>query len=188
MDYEEFVQKYKVSKDKEAFAKKHIKRQYVPYVEKLSEAKKIANISTHVTIDKKIVYSKNTPILYFLKTTRLLALYTDVEIKETDNINNAYDALAEIGAFDTLLSQIPEGEITQFTAMIDMCVADIYENERDIASFLDTKFEALGMILNTMLESFKQTLGDVNVEQLVKDNISKFPTPESNDNTSTENN
>ena len=155
MKYFEFVQKFKISKDKEALVKKHIKRQYVPYSEKLAEAKKIAELSTHTTINDIKTYRKDTPIIYFLKTIRLIALYTDIEEEVPSNINKFYDSLAEVGAFDALLSQIPEGEITQFSAMIDMCVSDIYENERDLSAFLDTKFEALGIVLNTMFDSFK---------------------------------
>ena len=168
MKYTDFIQKYKIAKDKETLAKKHIKRQYVPYAEKLAEAKKIADLSTHITIEDKTIYYKNTPILYFLKTTRLLALYTDIEQGEESDINVFYDSLAEIGAFDALLSQIPESEITQISAMIDMCVSDIYENERDISAFLDTKFEAMGMTLNTMFNSFKEALSESNLEELIK--------------------
>ena len=182
MLYTDFIQKFKISKDKEALAKKHIKRTYVPYAEKLAESKKIADISTHATITTpsgtEVVYKKDTPILFFLKTTRLLNLYTDIEQGETSDINKFYDSLAEIGAFDILLSQIPESEVTQFSAMIDMCVSDIYENERDLSSFLDTKFEAISMVLSTMLESIKETVKDTNIEQLIQNNISKFPDSE----------
>ena len=174
MKYTDFIQKFKISKDKETLVKKHIKRQYVPYAEKLSEAKKIADVSTHVTINDKQIYKKNTPILYFLKTIRLLALYTDIEQAEDADINKFYDSLAEIGAFDALLSQIPEGEITQFSAMIDMCVSDIYENERDLSAFLDTKFEALGIVFNTMFESFKETMNNSGIEQVIKNKISEI--------------
>lgn len=188
MIYTEFIQKFKISKDKEAFVKKHIKRTYVPYAEKLAEAKKIADLSTHTTLTTslgtEIIYKKDTPVLYFLKTIRLINLYTDVEQGETSDINKFYDSLAEIGAFDALLSQISEGEITQFSAMIDMCVSDIYENERDLVSFLDTKFEAMKMILNSASEFLKDKLSESNIEALIK----QYQTTTTEDTTKNDNN
>lgn len=172
MLYSEFNNKMKIAKDKEATAKKHIRRTYVPYSEKLAEAKKIAEISTHTVINDKAVYKKNTPIQYFLKITRLISLYTDIEL--TEDINKAYDSLAESKNLDLLISQIPESEITQFTTMVEMCVSDIYENERDLSSFIETKIEAFGLSLNQMVDSLKETIENVDMEQ-VKNVISKTP-------------
>lgn len=170
MNCKEFVTKFNMAKDKENFAKKHIIHSYIPYAEKLAEAKKIAELSTHITIGDKVIYKKNTPIQYFLKITRLIIRYTDVEFSE--DINKDYDILAEKGVLDVLLSQIPESEIAQFTTLVEMCVADIYENERDISSFFETKFESLGLTINQMFNSFKETVD--NLPENIKDNISNI--------------
>lgn len=174
MNFIEFSQKFKISKDKESFVKKHIKRTYVPYAEKLAEAKKIAEVSTHIIVNQETgeqMYKKDTPIQYFLKTTRLLFLYTDIEIDNND-INKVYDTLAESGAFEYIFSSIPEGEITQFSSMIDMCVSDIYENERDLTSFFETKLTAFNLTFNEIVGAFQNTIGEL---------TANLPVPESSE-------
>ena len=168
MDYIKVVAQYKTSKDKESFVKKHIKRSYVPYAEKLSEAIEIANRSTHISIDDKVLYKKNTPIMRFMSIVRIIALYTDIEC-EQDKIVDMYDALSKEGLMVQLLSSIPETEISEFMSLVDMSVSDIYENERDLSALLDSKMTALELAMNTLLDSFQSTLEKIDAKQLLND-------------------
>ena len=168
MDYKQFIQGYKTNKEKEKYAEKHIIRKYVPYADKLSEALKIAEISTHDILDElnnKKIYKRNTPTQYFYTTVRLVLMYSDITYEDKE-IVSMYDALSEVGALDALLSQIPETEITMFRTLVEMCVNDIYENERDTVSFLERKTDVLGIVFNQMLETFSDTLSKVDLEQL----------------------
>ncbi len=178
MNCKEFVTKFNIAKDKDNFAKKHIIHSYIPYAEKLATAKKIAELSTHVTIGDKVIYKKSTPMQYFLKITRLVVLYTDIEFSE--DINKDYDTLAEQGVLDILLSQIPESEITQFTTLVEMCVSDIYENERDLSAFLETKLESLSLVLNQITDTFKEVMENTDINQ-IKNEISNISVDDKNE-------
>ena len=185
MEYTKFVQQYKVSKDKEAFVKKHITKTYVPYVEKISKASGIALGCTHAVKDHPELYKKDTPSQYFATIMRLVEMYTDITYADADVVK-AFDAMAELGIIDVILSSIPENEVTQFRSIVDMCVSDIYENERDITALLDNKFSALQLAVNTLLESLQTTLQNVDLNELVQNNISQFPIKKQDDDESTD--
>lgn len=173
MEYKQFITGFKNSKDKEAYAKKHVKVSYVPYADKLTEAKKIADIATHVEINGKKVYKKNTPIQYYLTTVRILMLYTDITSEGNDI--EMYDQLVSTDAITPLFSHIPESELAQFKAMIDMCVSDIYENERDLVSFLETKIEAIGLTTDTIIQSLSEVISKNEETKEVGNNVVDFP-------------
>lgn len=175
MEYTNFVIQYNTAKDKEAFCKKHVTTKYVPYADKMSKASGIAYASTHSVPDQPQIYKKNTPALYFSTIIRLLSLYTDIEYDEK-NVVDVYDKLSECGALNILLSAIPESEVTEFRALVDMYVSDIYESERDISSVIENKMEAIRLVANTVLEPFGDTLNKIDVNELVKDKITPFPT------------
>lgn len=168
MDYIKVVAQYKTSKDKESFIKKHIKRSYIPYAEKLSEAIEIANRSTHMSVEDKVFYKKNTPIMRFMSMVRIIALYTDIECGQ-DKVVEMYDVLSKEGLMVQLLSSIPETEISEFMSLVDMSVSDIYENERDLSALLDSKMTALEFAMNTLLDSFQSTLENIDAKQLLND-------------------
>lgn len=172
MDYTKFITGYKLNKDKDDFIKKHITKQYVPYATKLTLAQSIAKTCTHVTIDGKEVYKKNTPSQYFATVMQLITQYTDIQY-DISIINQVYDALVESGAMQVLLSSIPESEVTEFRTLIDMCVSDIYENERDVTSFLETKIEAINLTVNQMLSSLNETISAFKPES--ENNEDDFP-------------
>ena len=181
MDYTNFVAQFKTHKDKEQFVKKHITTEYVPYANKLAEATTIAKNSTHIVINDKEIYKKNTPIMYFWTMVRLVSLYTDIEYPQ-DKVMDLYDSLSKNGCMAMILSLIPESEMSEFRALVDMCVADIYENERDTISFFESKFEALNMVFGGIADTLKDTLNSDEVKQMLKDKIVQFPNIETNSN------
>ena len=177
MDYKQFLTGYKAAKDKEAYVKKHMKRLYVPYTEKMAEAKKISELATHVEINGRKVYKKDTPLQYFLTTMRIIALYTDVTGAQDGFEMAMYDAIVSSDAITSIFSCIPESEITQFKTMIDMYISDIYENERDLVSYIETKIEAINLTSNQIFEA----LGEIVAQTELKDNknnIVEFPNNE----------
>ena len=157
MDYTKFISDYKLNKDKESFVKKHITKQYIPYATKLALAQSIAKTCTHVSINGKDIYKKDTPAQYFATVMHLITQYTDIQYDATI-VPQVYDALMESGAMQVLLSSIPESEVTEFRTLIDMCVSDIYENERELSSFLETKFDAISLTIEQIMSSIQDTL------------------------------
>lgn len=165
--YKQFVTKFNNAEDKVEFCKSHIVNKYVDYQTKLTEVRRIADLGNYSSVSsfeeneegqERRIYKRNTPIMFYLLKMRLLMDYTDVEIKDGEELD-AFNALEEIGAVDGLISSIPENEITKWNTMLQMTNDDIYANERDFASYLDTKVDALGMILNTLLSGLGEVAG-----------------------------
>lgn len=163
--YKQFVTKFNNAEDKVEFCKSHIINKYVDYQTKLTEVRRIADLGNYSSIpsfeeneggQERRIYKRNTPIMFYLLKMRLLINYTDIEIKDGEELD-AFNALEEIGAVDGLISSIPENETIKWNTMLQMTNDDIYANERDFASYLDTKVDALGMVLNTLLSG----LGEV---------------------------
>ena len=168
MDFTKFIQQFKVAKDKEAFVKKHIVKQYISYGVKLTLAHSIAKTCTHISIDGKDYYKKDTPAQYFTTIMQLVKQYTDIAFEDS-NIAAVYDALMEVGALSSILASIPESEVAEFRALVDMCVSDIYDNERDITSFLETKFEAINLSVEQIMNGLTEAIG------AAQNNITEFP-------------
>ena len=169
--YKQFITKFNNAEDKVEFCKLHITNKYVDYQTKLTEVRKIADIGSYSSIpslvegeeDRK-VYKRNTPIMYYLLKMRLLADYTDIDIKDGEELET-FNALEEVGAVDGLLASIPENELTKWHTMLEMTNDDIYANERDFASYLDTKIDAVTMVLNTLLSGLGDVVGKLESEQ-----------------------
>ena len=178
MDYIKVVAQYKTSKDKENFARKRIKKTYIPYVEKLAEANRIANTCTHFILNsgeenEKIIYKKNTPMMRFLSMTSIITMYTDIECDQ-DKVVAMYDALSEDGLMVQLLSSIPETEVSEFMSLVDMCVNDIYENERELSTIIESKLEAINLVVSQIFSTFEETLSQPEVKETLEDKIKQF--------------
>ena len=167
MDDKKFVEQFKTLKNKEDLVRRHIKTYYVPYVEKLSNAIDIAKNTTHVEISGKQIYKKNTPSQYFFTIMRIIVLYTDIEFSNDEYIA-AYDELNKNEIISMIFDNIPEKEITEFKTLVEMCVNDTYENERDISSLLENKLEAVNMVIGQIQEAFTDVLKQVDIQELMK--------------------
>lgn len=162
--YQQVITKYKNAAEdkKDDILKGMIVKEYVDYQTKLTEVRKIVDLCSHSSIPdpadnskEKSIYRKDTPLMYFLLKIRLIKAYTNIEIAD-DKVFEAYNTLDEVGMLDKLLSFVPETETAKWTTMLQMIDDDMYANERDLASYLDTKIDALGLVLGTMA----QQLGD----------------------------
>lgn len=169
--YKQFVTKYNSSEDKAEFCKSHIVNKYVDYHTKLSEVNRIVDIGNHSSAlllsdndNDKIGYWRNTPIMYYLLKLKLLELYTDINIKEGEELQT-YNALEEIGAIDNLVSSIPENEVMKWNSMLQMVNDDIYINERDLVSYLESKVDALNVVLDTMLSGLGEVANKLELVQ-----------------------
>ena len=96
----------------------------------------------------------------------LITQYTDIQY-DASIVPQVYDALMESGAMQVLLSSIPESEVTEFRTLIDMCVSDIYENERELSSFLETKFDAISLTIEQITSSIQDTLSKLQENEML---------------------
>ena len=153
MNYKEFVKKYRDASNKEAFLKKHIVKTYLPYATKIAEAKEIVKITCYKEINGKEMFSQDSPSFFALFMMRVISNYTDIEY---ENGLEAYDAIAEAGAFENIILAIPPKEYDTFSTVLQMVKDDEMENYRSLAGILDTKIEAINLALNTMLETISK--------------------------------
>ena len=168
MKVKDFVEAYKTG----AFdVSKHITTKYLPYAEKMAEAKEIAERSCHIEVNGQQVFWQNTPMQYHLFIQRIITRYTDIEI---ENPVEDFDVLNEVGAIDAIIQAIPQREYAEFDTVVKMSMSDVMENERSFAGFLDNKFGALKLMLDAALEDDQVKEAITTAAQ----NIVQFPTEE----------
>ena len=79
-----------------------------------------------------------------------------------------FDKLNSSGAIEVLISCISEKEYTEFNTVLQMTYDDYVFNNRSITSFLETKFDAITIAGQTILEPIIEKLlgGDEIVQTL----------------------
>lgn len=174
--YQQFITKYKNTEEekREELVKEQIITSYVTYQEKLGDVKAIVDIGNHDTVpnpteDGEVtIFRRNTPIMYYFWKIKMIDRYTNIKVEDGKELE-MYNALEELGLVDELLQSIPVMELKKYSELIEMVNDDLYMNERDIPSFFETKVDALGLVLNTLLSSLGE-LGkaaeDVNLQAI----------------------
>lgn len=153
MKYDEFIEKYNQASDKKKFLIKHMVKKYLPYQDKIAEAKEIIKRTCYVEIDGRKVYQQNSPLYFMLFMLRIIANYTDITFEEGAEALTAFNALSEVGLLEPIISVIPPKEYDTFNTVLQMCKDDEMENYRSLAGFFETKVEALGLSLNALAEA-----------------------------------
>lgn len=157
MKSEEFVkgyQKAKKTNSHEAFIKKHITKTYLPFELKIAEAKDVVEKSCYKEINGKRVFQQNSPAFFMLFMLKVIANYTDIEIGENEEALTTFNAFAEAGLFEALISIFPR-EYDSFNTVLQMVKDDEMENYRSLAGFFETKVESLDMALTAIAETTK---------------------------------
>lgn len=161
MDYKKFIDEYNVANDKTKYVQKHMLNSYVPYEDKVAECRKIIDITSHkmVTVNDQEhkIYWNNTPMQHMFYIITLISLYTDIEWTKDSGDNNenlkVYNELSKNGSIYTIISLITPFEKQSFDTVLNMVEEDTYENERSIPSYLDTKIDALELMLTSVLNN-----------------------------------
>ena len=85
----------------------------------------------------------------------LISLYTDIEWNKDAGDNNEnidiYNELSKNGSIYIIISLIEPFEKQAFDTVLNMVSEDVYENERSIPSYLDTKIDALSLSINEII-------------------------------------
>ena len=186
MTIREFLDGYdKLASDnlKENFLNARITTEYIPFTVKMSVCEKIAYATTHIdtgegTKYKKAILKENTNARYVLFTLNIIDLYTDIGI-EWDNpdisITTQFEMLDKSGMIETIVSLVPEIEISKFENILQASVNDMLNYENSIINYLDVKFDSIGLVFeglkDVLAESIQQAIGKNLDIEMVKELI-----------------
>ena len=162
----EFVNGYKeitTDKAKENYFKKNVNiKTYLPILNKITIAERIADVVCF-EYEKYITESGeeksrstmnvqvNTPVQYLLICRAIVENYTDLEIEDT-SFYKEFDALQENGIMDKIICTIPNDELKNFEAIVNMKREDILYNHGTVKGFISDKVEGIAMISSTVLK------------------------------------
>lgn len=162
----EFVNGYKeitTDKAKENYFKKNVSiKTYLPILNKITIAERIADVvcfehEKYITESGKeksrstMNVQVNTPVQYLLTCRAIVENYTDLEIEDT-SFYKEFDLLQENGIMDKILCTIPNDELKNFEAIVNMKREDILYNHGTVKGFISDKVERIAMISSTVLK------------------------------------
>ena len=162
----EFVNGYKeitTDKAKENYFKKNVNiKTYLPILNKITIAERIADVvcfehEKYITESGEekgrstMNVQVNTPVQYLLTCRAIVENYTDFEIEDT-SFYKEFDALQENGIMDKILCTIPNDELKNFEAIVNMKREDILYNHGTVRGFISDKVERIAMISSTVLK------------------------------------
>lgn len=155
MKIEQFIDEFNKSQDKEAYVKKHITKEYIPYSHKISLCNNIAEFTTHKQVQGRKIFSIDTAMRYMLFVLTIIESYTDIELGLDDKRMKAFDLIEQYNVM-FFIANCMGNEYKRLDTVLKMQVDDIYSNERDLPSFLDTKIDAINLVLEKMGELNEQ--------------------------------
>lgn len=153
MNIDTFINGYNSAKDKDAYIKKILKTDYIPYTEKINDCNRIIKTST----ESDGIFKLNTPAQFMLFTVNLISKYTKLEY-DPDNIVEFFEALDKDDLINTIYSIIPEREVASYQTILNMCADDYFETNRSLVSYIETKVAALQMTGDTLLEALYELI------------------------------
>lgn len=131
----------------EKYIEKHITKKYLPYAMKMAEAHNIVKSSSYYADADTKRFRLNSPARYILFVVSVLTHYTDIEFGK--NVSEDYDALAECGALEGIITAIGE-DYDVFQTVVNMTLDDEMSNERELASFFEHRIVAAQKMLENV--------------------------------------
>lgn len=189
MKIKEFCKQYEqlsTKTAKEKFIKDNIQfKTYVSFLMKDTLAQNLINVSMYEYEDyidedgnkqrrKTGNIQVNSTVQYLLFCRLIIENYTDLEI-ENKGFYEDYDALNQSGVMDIIMQSIPEKEIGEFKAIIDMKQKDAFTNSATPHAFIQQQVQRFGMLTGITLKpildkiaSELETLDENKIEKLGK--------------------
>lgn len=163
MTVKDFVNEYKNVKRNEKMKNdvvdKHITVKYINILTKESICRGLVDASYHIIASDMKVFKADSITLYILYNLKLIELYTDIDIAEySKNLYEAYDILNECGALMDIINAIPVVEISEFKQLLEMAIADLYDNEYSVVSRIDGIKNSIGAIATSLLDSVNSAM------------------------------
>ena len=144
MKIEEFINEYKKASNKENYLYKHVRREYVPFEEKVAECEKIIKSALYKKLDDGVtVFEVHSAIVDELFTLTVVKAYTDLEMVD---MLAAYNLIEENFIFDALSYVL---DIEKYRSVLDKMIADEKE-KNSLVPFLAQQFEAFRMSFDEM--------------------------------------
>lgn len=175
MKVKEFVEKYNsFSNDtlKDKFIKESINKDYVPYIEKMSICQRIVNATTKKTIsigkNEKEIFYMDSANRYLIFQIQLIQAYTDIVFSDGEEGIKEFELIDQYGINDIIINSIPEREYINFKAILDMKVDDSTFNENNFIQYIDTKIDALRLVIDTMGDSLLDLMKNPEVIEAIQ--------------------
>lgn len=146
----------KTNEEKINIIKKHIVRNYVPYAEKISRC---MNIIKNTSYDGDGNFNQNTAFRHALFLLNIVDSYTDIDFEYSIEI---FDKLCETNIIFMILAEVSESDMKLFDSVLNMVSDDEYANNRDLVSFLESKFIGIEAMINPILDYLSSTDGGKN--------------------------
>ena len=162
MKIDEFIRKYNSAKDKEKYLSGCIKKNYVPYHEKVSDCQRIIN----ATMESDGIFKINTPAQFMIFTVNIISKYTEIEYTD---VLETFEKLDELNLINAIVSRIPEREYATYNTLLNMVQDDYMENNRNIISFIETKVKALGLSMDAILDAMQKYIPQ-ETSEVIEDN------------------
>lgn len=151
MKIEEFIEKYDKTPpgNRQKLIESVLKLDYVPFLKKKVICENNVKSTSYVEIAGKKVFRPDSVNRTLFFTMRIIEYYTTLEFNK-ENPAEAYDLLQQTGLLSKLIEAINNNssEVKEFDTIQQMVINDYYERETSLINFLDTKFEALQMVIN----------------------------------------
>lgn len=146
-----------------AYMLKHIKiYPYLPFQIKMTTANTIINGSSYDANGHFHVNSCKKRILF---VDAVLRYYTNIHLNP-DEIFGEYDIVQKNGIYDFVRSQIPEKELLEFSAVVDMVYSDLLTNEYEPRNYIDKQLSKLKEFGNPIAQMIQKTIDKIDVEKL----------------------
>lgn len=158
MKLNSFIKKYdafETDEERAEFLRSHIKRTYVPFMEKNTMAERAAKVSC--VFDDK--YEKHSSIFDMFQKLDMFEAYTDIEFDRVKDgqvlTDKVYDTLQMRGLFDKL--DIPEREREEFDMVYYQTLIDLgakYTSQYAMNEKMIERINNIFKAINENLESF----------------------------------
>ena len=157
MNVEFFIKQIAMNKDKEAYLKQRLTKNYIPYEEKIVACENIVKNTSFIKDEEsgELFFKRNTPACDLFFNLTLIDKYFDIEI-DFDHPLADYNKLEENGYTELLLKNIPANEYISWQKVFSMVAGDFVENERSLVSFLETRISAMNKSLSAIAEVVKE--------------------------------
>lgn len=179
MTVREFVDKYENGNkefNKYNFARDHIVKTYLPYIQKVALAKTLNDATmykwvastdengnpTKVKTDQVKISSHIRNLIF---KRMVIENYTDLEVEES-SFYNEYDLLQECGAMDYILSYLDD-DLGEFKSVCDMIKDDTLKNEYEMNAQIIKIADMIGDKLDPVFESLASKIQSASTTEVL---------------------
>ena len=148
----------------ESFIKKHIVKEYMDFITKLTYCSITIEKTCYIQDGEKKFIKLDSAKRFLFFTMYLIELYTDIEI-DAENIVGEYDKLNKSGALNELIKGIPEQEYSEFSTLLNMKLDDFMDNEYSLTALLYNLKQSFSL----SEELIREVLNNPEVKERIKE-------------------